>query len=566
MEYEVYVTPGTKFKVVEPKWYAPGDIPKTKVSNLFSYNTKGYHVSPGDLMPVYWFATNKAKIAGKGVPTVGEMYLSKIYGDLILLKQYAPWNWRIRPVSLRSELSTTSFIGSEPTIFSSVKASTNGRPSALIFNSDGKILVTRILGQKRWDLPGGHPVNRWFRNEKLEKAGKRELYEEAGIKPDYFDHVDTFTSTFSKGGKPDTFHIFEGFSKDKPSVGSEIVEYAWWDGISKTIKGAKGNYSGKDIPLAEFALETMQRRGLRNQATAQAISIDLLSKKLKNVKNETELKDALNKLDKELDDAVLKGLKEGYERGTIPYRPSIMQLPKLREEISATKKDRIRTKDEVSVTQAREEPSATREDAIREKPSEDRTSIREEPTRELSRELFENRIEPRTEYEPYEPTPPRPYEPIPPKPREPIPPEPYEPIPPRPPRGGRIDLPKEPPPPPIITTMLDNASPAKRKKLLKGMVTWKQGFGWWTIYPPYGAKDRFFTRKPIKGIKQVSGAGSAYKTITKLGQYVPRTIKHDLGIMDIEITKGKGIKFKRDIKRKTHLGYAEGESTVTVTR
>jgi len=68
-----------------------------------------------------------------------------------------------------------------------------------------------------------------------------------------------------------------------------------------------------------------------------------------------------------------------------------------------------------------------------------------------------------------------------------------------------------------------------------------------------------YTKEPPRGIKIVKGIGSAYKTITKLGMQVPEKIFKDMGIMDVIVSrKGHKIKFKRDIKRRTKLGYAVG--------
>jgi len=99
-----------------------------------------------------------------------------------------------------------------------------------------------------------------------------------------------------------------------------------------------------------------------------------------------------------------------------------------------------------------------------------------------------------------------------------------------------------------------------RARLPMGSFTWRQGFIWWTIHPPYrGRKDMFPSREPPPGATVVKGPGSAYKTITKLGVNVPKEVLIDLGIQDIRITKhGGGIQYRRDIKQKTKLGYPIG--------
>jgi hypothetical protein len=93
---------------------------------------------------------------------------------------------------------------------------------------------------------------------------------------------------------------------------------------------------------------------------------------------------------------------------------------------------------------------------------------------------------------------------------------------------------------------------------IKGTVGWKQGVMYKYIYPPYGQKDIVNTPNPIKGIPIEDGIRSAYKSIMKLQKgTLPTHIHRDMGIMDIEITTGKGksakpkINFKLDLKQKT---------------
>lgn len=122
--------------------------------------------------------------------------------------------------------------------------------------------------------------------------------------------------------------------------------------------------------------------------------------------------------------------------------------------------------------------------------------------------------------------------------------------------------PKElpPPTPPRMGLLKGELKEAKRKKFPMGSFTWRQGFVWWTIVPPYrGRKDMTPSINPPPGVTVVKGPRSAYKTIQKLGVNVPQAVLLDLGIMDIKISKhGKKISYKRDIKQRTKLGYAEG--------
>lgn len=150
-------------------------------------------------------------------------------------------------------------------------------------------------------------------------------------------------------------------------------------------------------------------------------------------------------------------------------------------------------------------------------------------------------------------------------PRVPAPPEV-----PRPPRVPTVPKPPLFPKPPVVPPVHipEREAKEKRRKIeLKGAICWRQGFIWKTIYPPYGKDDIMHTTEPPPGVKVVKGIRSAYKTITKLGVHVPREIYVDMGIMDVVIKKrGKKIRFKRDIKQKTKLGYAVGEPTLTRMR
>jgi len=157
------------------------------------------------------------------------------------------------------------------------------------------------------------------------------------------------------------------------------------------------------------------------------------------------------------------------------------------------------------------------------------------------------------------PTPPPARAPVPPPTTRVVPPHipipPYRPIPrPAPPPRVPIPPPKPVPPKPAI-----EAENRRKRKFPLGSVCWRQGIFWITIYPPYKKENVMYTRKPPRGVSVAKGPKSAYETVTKLGFQVPDRVLHDMGIMDVVITKkGKSIRFKRDIKQKTKLGYAEG--------
>jgi intein/homing endonuclease/8-oxo-dGTP pyrophosphatase MutT (NUDIX family) len=271
MEYELVATPGTKFYPADAKWYAKGEVPKTGVTSLLNYTGKGVQVKTGDVLPMYWVTTDAAKMAGKGVPSLQQIYGAKIAGDLTTIRQYAPWNLRIRKdipttdvkVSAGSPLAS-SFqqlkLVATPTDWSA------GRMTGLIKNADGDVLLVRQLGQERYDLPGGGAVRKWIKNDSPETTMQRELYEEVGIKPDYISHTDSFDGKFNPADKNTRqFHIFEGVTKETPNPGAEIADYVWWDGKSDL-----------KYPVADFAKDALNRSATNAQKIDDIVTSTIL--------------------------------------------------------------------------------------------------------------------------------------------------------------------------------------------------------------------------------------------------------------------------------------------------
>jgi 8-oxo-dGTP pyrophosphatase MutT (NUDIX family) len=271
LEYELVATPGTKFYQADAKWYAKGEVPKTGVTSLLNYSGKGVQVKTGDVLPMYWFTTDAAKMAGKGVPSLQQIYGAKIAGDLTTIRQYAPWNLRIRKdipttdvkVSAGSPLAS-SFqqlkLVATPTDWSA------GRMTGLIKNADGDVLLVRQLGQERYDLPGGGAVRKWIKNDSPETTMQRELYEEVGIKPDYISHTDSFDGKFNSADKNTRqFHIFEGVTKETPNPGAEIADYVWWDGKSDL-----------KYPVADFAKDALNRSATNAQKVDDIVTSTIL--------------------------------------------------------------------------------------------------------------------------------------------------------------------------------------------------------------------------------------------------------------------------------------------------
>lgn len=91
--------------------------------------------------------------------------------------------------------------------------------------------------------------------------------------------------------------------------------------------------------------------------------------------------------------------------------------------------------------------------------------------------------------------------------------------------------------PPLKFPLPEEVSPGVFK-MPKGTVTWRQGIGWWSIYPPYGAEQRKFTIKKPEGSQIVGDAKGAYDTIQTIKGLPPGKIApFDMGIVDVEITK-----------------------------
>lgn len=98
----------------------------------------------------------------------------------------------------------------------------------------------------------------------------------------------------------------------------------------------------------------------------------------------------------------------------------------------------------------------------------------------------------------------------------------------------------------------------------KGTKSWKQGFGWWSLMPPYTSEnDRVFTRHKPRGAEIVSDEKTAIGTIQAIGGPSADPVKMDMGVIDVYITdppqkpdakRGrKAIQFVRDTN-KTYSG------------
>ena len=147
---------------------------------------------------------------------------------------------------------------------------------------------------------------------------------------------------------------------------------------------------------------------------------------------------------------------------------------------------------------------------------------------------------------------PSPYSPYPPSPSLPSPvsPSPYVPYIPR------IYPPKAVSPPALI---LPKPSTSESKFKLDSPITWRQGFVYWSVYPPKnGWKSEELptikcTKNPPYGASVVNGIGSAYQSIKAMGGNADAIFTIDMGAFDVTINrpstysgKRNAIKFKHD--------------------
>lgn len=90
----------------------------------------------------------------------------------------------------------------------------------------------------------------------------------------------------------------------------------------------------------------------------------------------------------------------------------------------------------------------------------------------------------------------------------------------------------------------------------KGIVAWKQGLFYKIWYPPYLDGYVINTTEPVPGVKYYEGVGSAAKSIVALRGEIPKHMRLDMGIQDVNVFRGKDprkpiIRFTADVKQKT---------------
>jgi hypothetical protein len=118
----------------------------------------------------------------------------------------------------------------------------------------------------------------------------------------------------------------------------------------------------------------------------------------------------------------------------------------------------------------------------------------------------------------------------------------------------------------IITFIQEHSEHKKLDpKQFEGMLAWKQGFVYQIRWKPFGKTDVFYSREPIPEVKYFDGIGSAAKSAVALYGEIPKQVRVDMGIIDVNIFRGKDmdkpvLNFKADPKQKTHYTGIEKQS------
>jgi len=615
LEYEVIAPPGTRFYPLEATWYAPNKVgaPMTRTSSMIKYDGSlgGKAVNVNDLLPEYWLGTKEAIGKGAGVPSVLDMYAAKILGDLTLVKQWVPWNLRLRPKPEGYELTGVSSPNPLYSAYRAIKLkarpedTTAGRVSAVIFNEKGEILLTRNQGAKHFDLPGGGTL----KTESINKAVVREVFEETGLKSSYIEHIDTFNSTFAKGGTPQKFQIFQVEAKGKSLFGREVAEHIWWDGTSKL-----------KYPISSFTDLALQRL-LQREALIDNLTVAKLISEARKRASEESFGKSVVETEKAFIDELTKVAAES-DRAIVPYKSAINNKAALLEALvladtpvyndppleiarhitenqaivgeGMVDPDNIRT---VSISdikpvgyEAEPTPIATIEAAPI-------TAVEAEPVTEaklvtepiITTEAIEvtepiEPIEPFELVEPFEPIEPiepiepvEPFEPI--EPIEPIEPvEPFEPVEPiEPIEPVEPFEPVEPPPskPKPFIKLKDKEGKEVERAIEVGTVVWVQGRPtggamYKMVFPPYDQDSFYTTRELPTGYEDMgwSGVGSVKESIQVLGGMPESNIENlDLGWsrINIDVSSGKpDIEFVQDYEanvgdRAKTVGQGDGQ-------
>ena len=569
-EYEWVAAPGTKVKLAAPEAHTAVKGYDSAVTITRSPISKeGYktHVTAGQEVPFYWAGTEAAFEAGPVVPPLTKLKLGEAFAVLQSIREIP--HYRLRPLEYDPRAAATSPFHStfKAVEFKGVQSDyAAGRATAIVTNANGEVLLVKMWGQDRFDLPGGSPVKG---KESLTDAVKRELNEETGLTATSVDPQLSMVGRFKDGGRKHHFVIYEVKTEGTLKPGAEIKEAIWWDGKSQTKH-----------PVAPFVSEALRKLDAHKKETAR------------------EFKEFEAKATEEIRTRADQAAKDE------PWRPyeEILNEETARyiEEIKQAERERWKLEDEETY-----HPEAYRANIefLRPYMAEELTR----PTPETGR--------------PYQPGPPRriggmipgqraeldrrtkegprgtPRIPGRPGPDSSVITERTERTPPRreitedtsefdyrtddhegrSPRGGEHGRITE------IVTSVEDVTPEQLVWLMGrskwegaqagdelGAVTWPQGklLGkdgelvqrWFVLSPPYGPGDLVNQPYPPPGAHVVDGPDSAYKAIQALGGPAPVHETIDMGIMDVVISapgrpgQAGAIRYRPDPKQKTsHL-------------
>lgn len=97
------------------------------------------------------------------------------------------------------------------------------------------------------------------------------------------------------------------------------------------------------------------------------------------------------------------------------------------------------------------------------------------------------------------------------------------------------------------------------EKQLEGMLAWKQGLFYVIHWKPFeNEANAFWSREPIPGVKYFDGIGSAAKSAVALYGEIPKSVRIDMGIMDVTASRNASdtrkpiLRFTPDPRQRTH--------------
>ncbi len=600
LEYELMATPDFRWNTIKAPWYAQQEgvnTATTFTTSPISYPEMG--IVEGQRVPMYWVMSDNAKMEGRTMPSLTDLYRAEVYSTITYLRKALPQNMKLRdittseegPASTRlmsSKLKAISLKGPDwaKDINQVIDRVNSGqlepyyrqRATAIVVDQNGK-MVTVQEQNGRWSLPGGKIEGG---NTSIETI-LRELKEETGIKNPYrYERVGTIKDTVPltsdqgsvlwRDGKPvyNEHHVYlvKVSRGDKPIPKGEIKDTAkvnWKDGLR--FKRTESFVSSvlhmvNDQMMADFLA---QRRGNRvNQAAVNSAQSSASWSTNKTNSNKGQ-RSGKNVVDEEGGAALPYRLKIKPKIGEL--EPVVATVTTMIEpDIFTSYEDSVKTAE--SIPASKGEGYQTTGEGKEALPEQNVTG--EKPLKAIPAEpkLSASENKPYTEPSKYNP----PY----------TKPSVYS-----PPYGAKAEkiptetIPKEVIPKEMIpnektttniftdkittnkiikdiipiktTTIIIKTKHGERvatQEQLEGAIAWKQGIMYIAWIEPFNQSSVIYTRKPIPSVKYFTGSGSAAKSIVALHGEVPSFLHANMGIVDINV-KGQGaaqplLTFKED--------------------